>query len=101
MKVQAIYTCRLCGAAIRLGDILDGPEESVRSYMGPAVRGSSARLPQYIPHSCPGGVGIGAATFSGFRAVDGEKADTEPQAEGGAGTRAGSRSTRRGRAEKR
>ena len=53
MRVQAIYTCRLCGRKIRMGEVTESNEDNLKMSARVIAEGRSATYPALLPHVCP------------------------------------------------
>lgn len=78
MKVQAIYTCRLCGRKIRMGEITESTEDNLKMSARVIAEGRSATYPALLPHVCPGERGVGVAVFSGMENVAAPEPEKKP-----------------------
>lgn len=84
MRVQAIYTCRLCGRKIRMGEAAESAGDHLKLSTRVIAEGRSATYPAMLPHVCPGERGVGIAVFSGMENVDiRREADKKPAARRG------------------
>lgn len=80
MRVQAIYTCRLCGRKIRMGEVTESTEDNLKMSARVIAEGRSATYPALLPHVCPGERGVGIAVFSGMENVETPEPDKKPAA---------------------
>ena len=80
MKVQAIYTCRLCGRKIRMGEVTESTEDNLKMSARVIAEGRSATYPALLPHVCPGERGVGIAVFSGMENVAASEPEKKPAA---------------------
>lgn len=80
MRVQAIYTCRLCGRKIRMGEVTESTEDNLKMSARVIAEGRSATYPAILPHVCPGERGVGIAVFSGMENVETPEPDKKPAA---------------------
>lgn len=78
MKVQAIYTCRLCGRKIRMGEVTESTEDNLKMSARVIAEGRSATYPALLPHVCPGERGVGIAVFSGMENVAAPEPEKKP-----------------------
>ena len=83
MKVQAIYTCRLCGRKIRMGEVTESTEDNLKMSARVIAEGRSATCPALLPHVCPGERGVGIAVFSGMENVETPEPGKKPAARRG------------------
>lgn len=83
MRVQAIYTCRLCGRKIRMGEVTESTEDNLKMSARVIAEGRSATYPALLPHVCPGERGVGIAVFSGMENVETPEPDKKPAARRG------------------
>lgn len=83
MRVQAIYTCRLCGRKIRMGEVTESTEDNLKMSARVIAEGRSATYPALLPHVCPGERGVGIAVFSGMENVAAPEPDKKPAARRG------------------
>ena len=83
MKVQAIYTCRLCGRKIRMGEVTESTEDNLKMSARVIAEGRSATYPAMLPHVCPEERGVGIAVFSGMENVAAHEPDKKPAARRG------------------
>ena len=83
MKVQAIYTCRLCGRKIRMGEVTESTEDNLKMSARVIAEGRSATYPALLPHVCPGERGVGIAVFSGMENVETPEPGKKPAARRG------------------
>lgn len=83
MRVQAIYTCRLCGRKIRMGEVTESNEDNLKMSARVIAEGRSATYPALLPHACPGESGVGIAVFSGMENVAASEPDKKPAARRG------------------
>ena len=80
MRVQAIYTCRLCGRKIRMGGVTESTEDNLKLSARVIAEGRSVTYPALLPHVCPGGRGVGVAVFSGMENVAAPEPEKKPTA---------------------
>lgn len=78
MRVQAIYTCRLCGRKIRMGEVTESTEDNLKMSARVIAEGRSATYPALLPHVCPGERGVGIAVFSGMENVETPEPEKKP-----------------------
>ena len=78
MRVQAIYTCRLCGRKIRMGEVTESNEDHLKMSARVIAEGRSATYPAILPHVCPGERGVGIAVFSGMENVAAPEPEKKP-----------------------
>ena len=78
MRVQAIYTCRLCGRKIRMGEVTESTEDNLKMSARVIAEGRSATYPALFPHVCPGERGVGIAVFSGMENVAAPEPEKKP-----------------------
>lgn len=78
MRVQAIYTCRLCGRKIRMGEVTESTEDNLKMSARVIAEGRSATYPALLPHVCPGERGVGIAVFSGMENVAAPEPEKKP-----------------------
>ena len=83
MRVQAIYTCRLCGRKIRMGEVTESTEDNLKMSARVIAEGRSATYPALLPHVCPGERGVGIAVFSGMENVETPEPGKKPAARRG------------------
>lgn len=83
MRVQAIYTCRLCGRKIRMGEVTESTEDNLKMSARVIAEGRSATYPALLPHVCPGERGVGIAVFSGMENVAAPEPEKKPAARRG------------------
>ena len=78
MRVQAIYTCRLCGRKIRMGEVTESNGDHLKMSARVIAEGRSATYPALLPHVCPGERGVGVAVFSGMENVAAPEPEKKP-----------------------
>lgn len=83
MRVQAIYTCRLCRRKIRMGEVTESNEDHLKMSARVIAEGRSVTYPAILPHVCPGERGVGIAVFSGMENVEAPEPDKKPAARRG------------------